>query len=520
MIPRCKRGPNGTPCGRAGTGPKTVDQCSRCWIALNSDLAVYSPLPKYYPPLRSRVSLASQRLDRCIFLREQVEFKSGCRSGVGCLHACQKGLPAVPNKSCQECESYIAHKRVNPLHPVPWVGDFSDFAEDREEDPEAQSEKEPEMDLRCKHRSVGPHPLAKVAAHKGLIPLGPIWYRCNHFKSFVSPEVEGDRHCGTSCSAFVDVHDPRKVVRRPAEALLQCVNNLGATGEKVDCEGCRGTKVSTFKCKVHEVCTVLKPVPGVHCCDGCLDWNDRVTAVAGAPPERKGIIWKYGLTSVPSRMEELTKATLESLKGGGFPEPHLFIDGEPDGDKWRKKFGLNVTARYPNIRTYGNWVLSLAELYISNPHADRYAIFQDDFITYPGLRDYLESCDFPEKGYWNLYSFPQNEKRVKGRQVGWHESNQKGLGAVALVFSQHGVRTLLSSPYMVDRPLDPKKGWRGVDGGIVSAMKLQGWKEYFHWPSLVQHTGAESSMGNKRHRQSTTFRGPRFNARDLIKEKR
>ena len=33
-VDPCNRGENGTPCGRATTGPMTPDQCPRCWINL------------------------------------------------------------------------------------------------------------------------------------------------------------------------------------------------------------------------------------------------------------------------------------------------------------------------------------------------------------------------------------------------------------------------------------------------------------------------------------------------------
>jgi hypothetical protein len=129
-------------------------------------------------------------------------------------------------------------------------------------------------------------------------------------------------------------------------------------------------------------------------------------------------------------------------------------------------------------------------------------------VTYPNLREYLEECPFPEKGYWNLYTFSQNEKPIQG----WYPSNQLGKGAVALVFSNNGLRLLLAQQYMVDRPLNPLRGWKALDGGIVSAYKLIGWKEFVHNPSLVQHTGLDSSMGNRRQELASTFRGERYDA--------
>lgn len=244
--------------------------------------------------------------------------------------------------------------------------------------------------------------------------------------------------------------------------------------------------------------------------------------------------WQYGVTTVPSRRGDLLPRTLASLKAGGFPTPHLFVDGSKTVSDWEKDFGLPVTARWPQKRTYANWLLSLWELYFMNPHADRYAMFQDDFVTYQNLRMYLESVPYPGngKGYCNLYTFPSNQQLcprafVQGRGnvgdqlQGWYQSNQMGLGAVALVFSNEAVVTLLSHPHMVKRVKDKDRGWRITDGGIVEAMSYQsGWKEYVHNPSLVQHTGDVTSLQNglihSPHPKAKSFRGEDFDAMTLL----
>lgn len=232
--------------------------------------------------------------------------------------------------------------------------------------------------------------------------------------------------------------------------------------------------------------------------------------------------WSYGLTTVPERRRNLLPATLKSLRSAGFDRPHLFIDRaalDPDGRSWEKEFGCPVTLRSGDpVRTHGNWILSLYELYVRRPDADLYAMFQDDFLTYRNLRTYLESCTYPEKGYWNLYTFPSNQ-RLSPAQGGWYKSNQFGRGAVALVFDRTTVQTLLQHPHMVERPTDPHRGWKAVDGGIVTSLGKAGWYEYVHSPSLVQHTGDVSSMGNKPHLKAESFRGEDFDATELIVHK-
>jgi hypothetical protein len=158
-------------------------------------------------------------------------------------------------------------------------------------------------------------------------------------------------------------------------------------------------------------------------------------------------------------------------------------------------------------------VTALWELYTLNPHADRYAVFQDDFVTCLGLKDYLEVSEWPGPGYLNLYTFPENHRRVKDKSVGWHRSNQLGKGAVALVFNRDAVVALLSSQRLVERPQSKHRGWRYVDGGIVESFKQLDMSEYVHNPGLVQHTGTKSSMGNRRQPLSPSFPGESFDAR-------
>lgn len=229
--------------------------------------------------------------------------------------------------------------------------------------------------------------------------------------------------------------------------------------------------------------------------------------------------WSYGVTTVPRRRGNLFPRTLASLRSAGFDSPHLFVDGDPDGASWRREFGLEVTARSTPVRTAGHWCLSLAELYFRDPSADRFAVFQDDLVSVKNLRTYLEWSKYPGQAYLNLYTFPENEKLApKDRSGGWYESNQLGRGAVALVFSREAVTKLMTSRYMADRPQCRKRGWRAIDGGVVMAMRNMKWKEYVHSPSLVQHTGIQSSMGNLEHPTAMSFPGEGFDAMGLARK--
>lgn len=230
------------------------------------------------------------------------------------------------------------------------------------------------------------------------------------------------------------------------------------------------------------------------------------------PMANKIPTWSYGVTTVSERFDTYLLPTLESLHDAGFDKPHLFIDGSMDNPP-PQLFNYQRTVRSQRVRTYGNWVLALWELYLLNPRADRYAVFQDDFLCSKNMRAYLDQCAFPDNGYWNLYTFPCNERP----SVGWHLSNQLGKGALGLVFNRSGVQALLKQEHMVDRP-PHERGWRNVDGAVVTALSHAGYKEWVHNPSLLQHEGDVSSINNRVHQKASTFRGVGFDCLDLLTE--
>jgi hypothetical protein len=192
------------------------------------------------------------------------------------------------------------------------------------------------------------------------------------------------------------------------------------------------------------------------------------------------------------------------------------VDGPQDA--WYQQFGLPVTFRGDNIKTASHWILSAQELFYREPEADRYAMFQDDVVYCGGLKQYLSESPYPENGYLNLFTFFQNEPLIKNKQ-GWVASNQKGQGALALVFNRETIVSLLSSPHLLKRTWSRKRHF-SIDGGIVTAMQKERINEYVHAPSLVQHFGHTSSMGNRPPRGmkqslAKTFPGEDFNALEL-----
>lgn len=260
--------------------------------------------------------------------------------------------------------------------------------------------------------------------------------------------------------------------------------------------------------------------------------------------------WQCGLTTVPQRAgAEHLERTLRSVEAGGFPKPRLFVDGcdEQTALAYRHAHGLEVTARSPRIGAWGNWWLGMWELWVRDPHADRFAMFQDDLVIVRNLRQYLEACPYPERGYQNPFLFLRNEEHFAREAQGWHRGAfledarvdhrnrwQQGCGALLLVFSREALEVIFTSPKTMKKPLaeDPRMATARIDGGVVSAMNEAGWHEWTHNPSLVLHTGTVSTL-EKRHpeivareppavkvwrRNAGTFPGEQFDALELLKK--
>lgn len=244
--------------------------------------------------------------------------------------------------------------------------------------------------------------------------------------------------------------------------------------------------------------------------------------------------WAYAITTCPARLDTTLPRTILSLAGGCFNRPRIYLDGGTcdQGKQLQERYDFPVEVRQEPVRTVGNWVLTLWELTIRKPSADRYAIFQDDLVCVRNLRQYLERVPYPENGYQNLYLFPSNE-RIAPREspgkvkTGWYQSAlvegndprwQTGRGAVGLVFSREAATVLLCARSLVEKPRAADKPTSKIDGAIVTAMNAAGWKEYVHYPSLLQHTGTISSMGNNPHPKAGSFPGETFDAMSLLED--
>lgn len=194
--------------------------------------------------------------------------------------------------------------------------------------------------------------------------------------------------------------------------------------------------------------------------------------------------WAYGITTVPERVNNLLPQTIASLATAGFDRPVLIVDGHiPSYDD------LEVVC-HPRVGQLRNWMHGLFYLFATKD-ADRYAIFEDDVLACRQLREYLDRCP-PGKVYWNLITLDEN-RAYTSDVPGWHESNQLGRSACGLVFDRSTVDCLLRMERFVR---GPGNGETMSDAVVIATLKSLGYKELVHYPSLLQHVGLESTLGN------------------------
>jgi len=225
----------------------------------------------------------------------------------------------------------------------------------------------------------------------------------------------------------------------------------------------------------------------------------------------KNPIWAYGLLTVPERRYDLFPITLKSLIEAGFHNPTLFVDGDSSCSEY-ELFSLPVVTHNPPIRIVANWMTAAWQLLVCNPQATHFALFQDDVLLCKGVRQYIEQGEYPKKAYLNLCNYKENEELADGKK-GWYPSNQKGRGAQALVFSRHSFAGLLGTNRIAERALCVKNGWRNIDGGVSLSANALGYTELVHMPSLAEHIGTKSTIGNSfnRYPGPETFPGTAYN---------
>ncbi len=219
---------------------------------------------------------------------------------------------------------------------------------------------------------------------------------------------------------------------------------------------------------------------------------------ASAPPaqprgEGRPLDWAVGLVTAP-RPEPTIGQTLESLRAAGFDSVHIFAEpGSPIPDEFR---GFPVTVHGRSLGNLGNFFTSLFALYMMNPRAEAYALFQDDILAARGLRPWCDREFWPEQT--GLVSF-FTSRVYSADTVGWRVLRLgffRTYGAQAFAFRRDVLEQFLTD----GRSLQFRKTRDEGDDAVVGEWATRaGIGIAYHTPSLVQHVGTAAAIARVGH---------------------
>jgi hypothetical protein len=201
------------------------------------------------------------------------------------------------------------------------------------------------------------------------------------------------------------------------------------------------------------------------------------------------------MTTAPRRTPTILRA-LPSLREAGFHEDvHVFAEPGTFGklpvpDDKRARVRQNSSRR----GCFSNWKYALEQL-LSGTDAQWLLIVQDDAIWLPGSADVLRAQMLARQEMCTGFLSPYvTAKDVPIERVdGWNECRAGWLfwGALALCMKRGTAEELKRQPRFVKH-----RGPQQIDAVVAASMLDLGYPSFVHVPSLVDHVGATSTIGN------------------------
>ena len=217
------------------------------------------------------------------------------------------------------------------------------------------------------------------------------------------------------------------------------------------------------------------------------------------------------MTTAPRREPTLHQA-LVSLREADFSENvHLFA--EPGTFDHLSRPTDPCTIVHDNLvkhGCFGNWSQALRRL-LSKTDAPWLLIVQDDAIWLPAsapiLRAQLGVCQESRTGFISTYVTPKDAIEA-AFVAGWNECRIGWTfwGALAFCLQREAAVDLLQHPRFAEH-----RGTQQVDAVVAESMLDLERPSFVHVPSLVDHIGATSSIGNDD--IAGSLRGYRFGER-------
>jgi hypothetical protein len=214
------------------------------------------------------------------------------------------------------------------------------------------------------------------------------------------------------------------------------------------------------------------------------------------------------MTTAP-RKEPTVKRSIASLRRAGFEETvHVFAEPGSFGHGLPEDPKLEIHMNDVKRGCFQNWKYAVTKMLELSP-APWILIVQDDAIWQRGSADILKSRMAVQQdrrtGFLSLYASSAN---VKGNfQRGWNATDAGWgfWGAVALCLKRVAAEELLQQKHFVAH-----KGPQQVDAIVAKSMLALKRPCYIHVPSMVDHIGNTSTIGNggiSQGRRGYRFRG-------------
>jgi hypothetical protein len=181
--------------------------------------------------------------------------------------------------------------------------------------------------------------------------------------------------------------------------------------------------------------------------------------------------WAVGGATAPRPRPTLGR-TLQSLRGAGWPECHVFDDARRAG-------------------AWPNWISALGTLLARHPDAQAYMLVQDDALFCRCLRPYLEATLWPASRL--ALCSPYCPAPYRKPKRGWHPENHGWslVGAVCWVLPPQAARAIVAE-------LGDVRAKARIDARVGRWALRTGRSVWYHTPSLVQHDGVgNSALGDR-----------------------
>ena len=230
------------------------------------------------------------------------------------------------------------------------------------------------------------------------------------------------------------------------------------------------------------------------------------TTITNSQTQNGSPKWTVGITTAPRAKHEYLSKTVLALKKSGWDNIVVFAEpGSP------VSYEYCVVHRRKNYGDWTNWATGFYELLLSEPDTDYFFMLEDDCLVCSGLKKYLE-LTIPMLGDFATVS-PYCPRIYQSHITGYHNKcvGWKTVSTVATIMTRAAAihffadsdvqRHRFQHIFPVEAEainwgvqVDPRNSVKDAVIGLWAYKNLL--PMFYHSPSLVQHIGEISTLGD------------------------